>query len=172
MNTKIKTPLASLLVLLSSFLLAACGGGDNAQGDHDHSSAEHEHQEGAAVFAREPGPNGGRLITEIDPSAEFFLRADNFAQITFVGPAGMPVPVAEQSATAVTGDRMNPTTVEFEKQGDVLVSSTPLPKIEGQPTVLTLKASPDAEPVVERFNLKTYTCSGCGLQEYACICGH
>lgn len=176
MNTK-----TSLLTLLATAALFFAGCGDNERhGDghehHDASATQDDPQEGGtqqrAEFAKDPGPNGGRVITAISPAAEFFLRSDNKGQLTFLDSDLQPIPADEQSASLVTGDRMNPVTLDFVRADGRLVTKEPLPDIEGQPLLLTLQASPEASPVQERFNLKTYTCSGCQLQEYACICGH
>ncbi|MBK1879927.1 hypothetical protein [Pelagicoccus mobilis] len=165
MNTK---NLILAAVAAVSLVFVGCGH-KHDHDDHDHGShADHSDSHEKKV----PGPNGGRLITSVEPAAEFLLLEDNRAQLTFVDEALKPVAVAGQSATAVAGDRMNPTPVTFESNGTALVSVNPLPDIPGQPFVLTLLASADAKPTVEKFNLKTYTCGGCDLQEYACTCGH
>jgi len=160
----------------ASLLLVGCGQSHDHDG-HDHAShADHDHshgdEDGHSHEKKVPGPNGGRLITSVSPAVEFLLLEDNRAQLTFVDASLKPIQVSGQTATAIAGDRMNPTPVTFEPKGSVLISVDPLPEIPGQPFVLTLLASADAKPVIEKFNLKTYTCSGCDLQEYACTCGH
>lgn len=166
MNTK-----NTIITLLASATLFFVGCGHK----HDHDHADHSEQdssEHAESSKKVPGPNGGRLITSTSPAVEFYLLENNRAQLTFVDENNKPVAPSGQSASAVAGDRMSPTQVKFESNGSALVSVDPLPKIEGQPLVLTLLASADATPSVEKFNLKTYTCSGCDLSEYACTCGH
>lgn len=170
MKNKTKSLLSSLTLLLAAFAFAACSqkSDDHAHGDHDHSDPEQEQTEAVKI----PGPNGGRLIATVQPQVEFFLRDDNKAQLTFVDDSAKPIALSGQTATLVTGDRMNPTTLTFEPVENTLVTTDPLPEIEGQPVILTIQVSPESTPVVEHLNLKTYTCSGCGLSEYACICGH
>jgi hypothetical protein len=41
-------------------------------------AADHDHDK------KEAGPNGGRLLTALDPHAEFFVTADRKVQITFL----------------------------------------------------------------------------------------
>lgn len=181
MNTK-NLIIAALSGL--SLALFGCGhkhdhdGHDHGpDGSHDHAShADHGHSHGPesedSHEHKQPGPNGGRLITSIEPSVEFLLLEDNRAQLTFLDETLKPIAVTTQTATAIAGDRMDPKPVTFQSNGTALVSEEPLPEIPGQPFVLTLLASADAKPTIEKFNLKTYVCSGCDLQEYACICGH
>ncbi len=187
MNTTLRTGLTVFFSITALLALAGCGGSREGEADHaDHShdsaneQAEHGHAHGpdgshthaAQEFVKDPGPNRGRLITAMDPAVEFLLLPDRRAQLTFVDSAGKAIAAAQQEASLTTGDRMNPVQIGFERDGDALVSTKALPEIEGMPVVLALKSTPEAAPVVERFNLKTHTCSGCQLSEYACICGH
>ncbi|EDY84982.1 hypothetical protein VDG1235_4616 [Verrucomicrobiia bacterium DG1235] len=176
MNTK---KIYATILLTASLFFAACGGHDDHTEHEDHGHS-HDGTEGAhshddhqhTEFAKDPGPNGGRLITSLDPAVEFLLRDDRHAQLTFVDADGKAIAPSKQIATAVTGDRMSPVNITFASDGSALVSEQALPDTEGQPIILTIQSSPEASPVIERFNLKTYKCSGCGLAEYACICGH
>ncbi len=127
------------------------------------------------LFAHEKtegGPNGGRLITEVVPHAEFLVTPERKVQITFVGDDGKPVAPAGQSVKVTTGERAAPVTLNFVKTESGLLSDGVLPTGNGYPTVVVIKPTVDAKPVIERFNLNTSVCGGCDRPEYACICGH
>lgn len=117
-------------------------------------------------------PNGGRVITSVEPHAEFLLTAERKVQITFIDDDGKTVAPAEQVVTVITGERSSPTKLAFKKSGDALISEGAVPDGDGFATVVQIKPTPDAKAVVEKFNLDLSTCSGCSLKEYACTCGH
>jgi hypothetical protein len=138
----------------------------NANEEHDHSEhATETHQEFAA-------PNGGRLITSVEPHLEFFVTPERFVQITFIGDDGAVVPVADQVISAIGGDRSAPTKVAFVEEEGLLISTEALPEMANMPILLQIKVSPEAKAVRERFKLNMSNCSGCGYEEYACTCGH
>jgi hypothetical protein len=114
------------------------------------------------------GPKGGRLLEKTDPKAEFFLEKDRTATITFYDASLKPVPAKEQAVAVVAGKE----TVEFEKQGAVLVSKSKLPEADALPIVVQFRESADAKPQNFRFKLDTHTCGGCKRAEYACTCDH
>ncbi len=118
------------------------------------------------------GPNGGRLLTKLEPHAELLVREDRRIQIVFLDGQDKPVPAAGQTVTVTTGSRLSPTTLTFERSGDVLVSTRPLPEGNNLPAVVQIRVSPESSPVVERFNLNLATCPDCSRHEYACICDH
>lgn len=118
------------------------------------------------------GPNGGRLPTIIGPHAEFFVTSDRKVQITFVDDQLAPTPPAQQTVTVTAGNRPKPTTLNFTRHGDVLLSDGQLPAGNKFPTVVQIKVTPDAKTTVARFNLNTIVCSECNYSEYACICDH
>lgn len=118
------------------------------------------------------GPNGGRLLTKIEPRAEFFVTAERKVQITFVDARGTAIAPDTQIVTAIAGDRAAPTKLSFVKTGNVLVSDVALPAGNDFPTVVQIKLTPESKAVVERFNLNMSVCSDCSKPEYACICGH
>jgi len=132
-----------------------------AEDGHGHSHAK-----------KEAGPNGGRLITSIDPHAEFFVTADRKVQITFVGEGEKPVAPADHVVAVTTGERTAPVKLTFVKSGEVLLSEQTIPEGHNLPVVLQIKQVPDAKAVVERFTLNLSQCPECKLAEYACICGH
>jgi hypothetical protein len=118
------------------------------------------------------GPNKGRLLTVVEPHAEFLVTAERKVQITFVGEDGKPVAPADQVVTVTAGDRSAPTKLTFTKTGNVLLSDTALPAGNDFPAVVQIKITPDAKPVYARFNLNTSVCGECKNAEYACTCGH
>jgi hypothetical protein len=121
---------------------------------------------------QEAGPNGGRVLTAIQPHAEFFVTADRTVQITFLDERGKAIAPAAQAVTVTAGERSAPTKLTFIKSGEVLVSEQPLPGGNDFPTVVQIKDTPEAKAVVEKFNLNLSPCPGCKLAEYACICSH
>jgi hypothetical protein len=70
------------------------------------------------------------------------------------------------------GDRAAPTKLAFTKDGDKLVSDKVVAEGESLPVVLTIKVTPDAKSVTEKFNLNFAKCPTCEHAEYACTCAH
>ena len=118
------------------------------------------------------GPNGGLILTKVEPHAEFFVTAERKVQITFLGNDGKAIAPAAQIVTVTAGDRAAPTKLTFAKSGEVLVSNAALPAGNDFPAVVQIKATPDAKVVNEKFNVNLSKCGGCGYAEYACTCGH
>lgn len=118
------------------------------------------------------GPKGGRLLEKTEPKAEFFLEKDHNVTITFYDAALKPVPAVAQTVTVIADLKSGKATLEFEKQGDVLVSKTKLPEGDGYNLVVQLKQTTDAKPQNFRFKLDMNNCGGCKRAEYACNCGH
>jgi hypothetical protein len=121
---------------------------------------------------RKAGPNGGRLLTNVQPNAEFLVTASRKVKITFIGADGKIVAPAEQVVTVTTGERSAPVKLSFVKNGDALISEQALPAGEDLPAVVQIKTTPDAKAAVEKFHLNLAICSGCKLAEYACTCDH
>lgn len=119
------------------------------------------------------GPNGGRLITTVNPHVEFFVTKERKIQFTFLDDHGRPVAPADQSVTVTTGNRQAPTVLTFRREGDVLLSDAVLPAGNNLPAVIQLKPAPDTPEVVVKFNINLTTCGECSHAEYACTCeGH
>lgn len=134
---------------------------------HDHAEhAEEGHEEAKA------GPNGGKVIHEVEPHLEFFVTKDRKVQITALDKDGKAVPIGEQSVSIIAGDRSNPTRMAFAKEGEVLVSDKAFPEGNDFPVVVQIKATPDAKTVMEKFNLNLNDCPTCKYKEYACTCAH
>jgi hypothetical protein len=121
---------------------------------------------------KKAGPNGGRVLTSVQPNAEFFVTADRKVKITFVGADGKAIAPADQVVTVTTGDRSAPVKLAFAKSGDALVSDQALPAGDDLPAVVQIKSAPDAKAVVEKFHINLAVCPGCKLAEYACTCEH
>jgi hypothetical protein len=123
-------------------------------------------------FVKEPGPNGGRIVEGEDFKLEFFVTQDRHVQISFLNEEGEVVAPKSQTVSLIGGSRSDPTRLQFEKSGKVLLSQNTLPDLKNLPAILNVKASEEATPVRERFNVNMSTCPECSLHEYACICGH
>lgn len=116
------------------------------------------------------GPNKGRVIKGIEPHAEFLVTADRKIEIRFLDDSGKVIAPTEQSVTAVAGNRTSPTSLTFQREGDVFTSVQTLPAGNNFPTIVRMVMKPGARPVYERFQLNLETCGECKLAEYACIC--
>jgi hypothetical protein len=148
--------LPSLAVLIALTLLPALRAADKE--DHDHKT--------------QAGPTGGRLITKVEPHAEFFVNKENRIEIRFVDDENRVLAPGEQVVTVTMGDRAAPSRLAFAKEGDKLVSDKPIPAGRNLPTVVQIRASPGAKTELDRFNLDLSQCPTCDYKEYACICGH
>lgn len=120
----------------------------------------------------ESGPNGGRLVTSVDPHAEFLVTPDRKVKITFVGDDGKIIAPADQVVTVTTGERSAPVKLAFSKSGDALISDGIIPEGNMLPTIIQIKTTPDAKAEVVKFNLNLANCPGCQKAEYACTCEH
>ena len=135
--------------------------------DHDHDDHEgHDHGEKMA------GPNGGRILTEVEPHLEFFVTKDRKVKISAVDDHGKAIPLAKQSVDVIAGDRKNPIRMKFKKDGNSLVSDKAFPEGNDFPVIVSIKVSEDAKKVREKFNLNLRDCPTCDYLEYACTCDH
>ena len=159
MKTKLSILLATLCVAMSPALRAEDG--------HDH--ADHEGHEHAEKLV---GPNEGRIITSVEPHIEFFVMPDRKVKITFIDDDGKVSPLKEQKVSGIGGDRSKPTRLAFAKDGESLVSDKPLPEGKMIPLILTVKVTPDAKSVNEKFTVNLADCPTCKHAEYACTCDH
>lgn len=128
---------------------------------------KHDHEHGTKA-----GPNGGKLITEVEPHVEFFVNKDKKIEIRFINDADKVTAPGEQIITVTLGDRSSPTKLTFTKDGDKLISDKTIPEGNELPTVVQIKTKPDAKSVVEKFNLNLSKCPACKNAEYACACDH
>jgi len=147
-------------LLTTTFLAIALAFSANAADKHDH-----EH-------GGKAGPTGGKLITEVEPHAEFYVNKDKKIEIRFVDDNNKVVAPAEQVVTVILGDRSSPTKLSFTKDGNMLISDKAIPEGNDLPTVVQIKAKPDAKSVTEKFNLNLNDCPTCKNKEYSCTCEH
>ncbi len=169
---KKKILLTLSLITALPMLALAHANDDHAKHDHsNHDHAGHDHGSGEAA-QQKAGPNGGRLISSVEPPLEFWVTPENRVQITFLNDKGEAIAPAQQEVSFVGGSRLNPTRLSFEEKDGVLVSTEVLSSKESIPVILTIKPGPDARSVREKFNLNFSQCPTCSYLEYACICGH
>ncbi len=170
MKKKIK---ATKTTLAASILAVAFAGAgtliavEKGHEGHDHAEHAEEGHEGAKA-----GPNGGKVIHEVEPHLEFFVTEDRKVRITALDKDGKAVPIGEQSVSIIAGDRSNPTRMTFAKEGEVLVTDETFPEGNDFPVVIQIKVTPDAKTVIEKFNLNLNDCPTCEYKEYACTCSH
>ncbi len=145
--------------------------GDHDGHNHDADKDEHKDHDHAKKVA---GPNGGRIITSVNPHAEFFVTTERKVRITFLNEDNKAIAVASQSVNIVCGDRSNPTTLTFNKASDglSLISSGTLPDGKNFPAIVTFKTTADSTPVFARFSVNLADCPSCQHKEYACTCDH
>jgi hypothetical protein len=127
---------------------------------------EHKHDK------KDPGPNGGRVITAVKPHLEVLITKDRKVQITALTDDLKPAKLGSQVIAVTAGDRSKPTKLEFKEEGGKLISSNTLPDGSDYPVSVSIKADAKAKAVYEKFNLDLGKCPTCKLQEYACICAH
>ena len=188
MNTskKILSSLITCATVASLALFTSCGGGDDHDG-HDHEGHDHgEHadheghdhgdkhdaEEGQDHALKASGPNGGRILTEVEPHLEFLLLPDHKVQITALTDDAKAAPIGDQIISVTGGERSAPAELKFTKQGDVLVSDSAFPTGENLPVIVQIQTGADAEPVFARFALNLSECPDCPNKEYACVCDH
>ncbi len=159
----------------STMALAIAGAGSlmaQEKGHEGHDHAAHAEESHAEPQEAKAGPNGGKVLREVDPNLEFFVTKDRKVRITALDTDGKAVPIDGQSVKITGGDRSNPTRMEFAKEGDVLVSDIAFPEGNDLPVVVQIKTTPEAKTVIEKFNLNMNACPTCKYAEYACTCDH
>ena len=101
----------------------------DGDGVADHGPGAH-HDHGADVHAKKiAGPNGGKIITAVEPHAEFYVTPEHKVRITFLDEQNTAIAVADQTVDVICGDRSNPTILSFAKDtdGNSLISDGTLP---------------------------------------------
>lgn len=141
---------------------------ENNKGEDQADHSGHDHAEKMA------GPNGGKVITAVEPHAEFLVTANRKVRITFLGEDNKPAAAGTQSINIVCGDRSAPTMLTPVKEADGMsfLSAKMLPEGNNFPVIVTFKTGADAAPVRAKFTLNTSDCPNCDYQEYACTCDH
>ncbi len=153
-----KTNALNLLVALAVSALALPA---FAEGDHGHAHKK-----------KESGPNGGRVLTAVEPHLEFLVTKDRKVQITALAKDLKPAALSGQVISVTAGERSNPVKLEFKEEGGKLVSTNTLPEGDGFPVSVSIKADGNAKAVYEKFNLHLSKCPECEKPEYACVCEH
>ncbi|MDB6172506.1 MAG: hypothetical protein JWL59_1817 [Chthoniobacteraceae bacterium] len=118
------------------------------------------------------GPNGGRVISAVEPHLEFFVTKERKVEITALDEALKPAKFTGQVIAVTAGERSKPTKLEFKEEGGKLVSSNTLPEGNDYPVSVSIKPAASGKAVYEKFNLNLEKCPTCKFQEYACICEH
>ena len=157
------------LLLTLTLLGLALGGSSVIAQEKKPAAKPHEHEEHAHAKA---GPNGGRLITSVEPHVEFLVTKEKKVEIRFVDEANKVVAPGSQQVAVTLGSRAKPTKLAFTKAGDKLVSDKAVPDGNNHPTVVQIRAKAGDKPVNERFNLNMSACPTCKYAEYACTCEH
>ena len=127
---------------------------------------DHKHEKKVA------GPNGGMVITAVEPHLEFYVNKDRKVEITALSEDLKAAKLSGQVIAVTAGDRSKPTKLEFKEDGGKLVSTNALPDGNDFPVSVSIKAKADAKAVYEKFNLNLEKCPTCKYAEYACICAH
>ena len=149
--------LAALVVATGSLTIAD-------EKDHKH----HHHDHGKV----EAGPNGGRVLHEVEPHLEFYVTKDRKVKITALDDKLKAIPIAEQVVSVIAGDRKSPIRLKFVKEGTTLISTTAFPEGDDFPVVVQIKKKPLKKAVIEKFTLDLSPCPTCKYLEYACTCDH
>jgi len=148
MKTTTTTKLAALLIALIATPQAI------AHEKHDHKH-DHKHDDHSDVKA---GPHGGQII---DSKAGFRFEVavdkERKARIIFLDKEHKAVALGEQVITGIAGPRSAPVKLTFTKGEDkdaaALISDNALPAGAHVQMILTIKTTPDAQPITERFEL-------------------
>lgn len=120
------------------------------------------------------GPNGGRVLTKVEPRLEFFVTEDRKIKLTAVSKDAKPkaIKIGEQEVKVIAGKRLAPTRIGFSKSGNSLISDKALPEGLDVPVVVQIKATAKSKTVLERLQLNLRDCPTCDFKEYACPCHH
>ncbi len=169
----------TILAAVTSLAFAFTANAEDGHTGHNHGKDEKKHAEKAHDHGHDhakkiAGPNGGKIITTVEPHAEFFVTKDRKVRITFLDKNNKPIAVTDQTVTIVCGDRKSPTklTPKKEADGKSLLTAGTLPKGNNIPTIVTFKMKPDGKKIRARFSLKLTDCPNCDYKEYACTCDH
>lgn len=146
---KTKTTTALLFALLASPLSFAAG-----DYKHDH-KAGHKHDDHSNLVK---GPNDGHVVKSgAGFSFEVTVDKERKARIVILDKDLKPAALGHQEITGIAGPRSAPVKLTFAKgkdaDADVLISDNALPAGAHIPVILSIKPTPDAKAVVERFEL-------------------
>lgn len=130
----------------------------------------HDHAHGKKVA----GPNGGRIITSVEPHVEFFVTKNRKVLLTFLDNHNKAKSFDAAGLKLTSGKRLSQTRMNFTKtaKGHGYISSKALPDGKNVPVVLQIKLGKKSKKITEKFNVDFSNCSSCDFLEYACICDH
>ncbi len=117
----------------------------------------------------ELGPNGGRIL-EFSKNetmhGEVTVKGDKF-HIAVLDKDMKPVAMADQTLTAMTGDRSAPQKLNVDKDAKGFL----IPVVKaGEWLILQYKNGTDAKAITARFEYNTSTCGECKNPEWLCKC--
>jgi hypothetical protein len=161
--------LAIITTLIATYGLSPLVQAEDKNTDPTQKEAPHDHNHDHAEKA---GPNGGRLLTQVEPHIEFFVTKEKKVELRFFDHDHKILAPQDQIITVTLGDRKSPTNLTFTKDGDKLISDKTVPAGNDYPTIVTIKPDAKAKAVNAKFNLNLTQCSSCSNLEYACICEH
>lgn len=117
-----------------------------------------------------PGPRGGRLLESKPMRAEFFVNPERKVEIAFYDESLKAVPVSDQVVSVIAEAKSGKAKLDFEKKGDVLVSTAPLPP--GGDYTVVVQIRPNAQEKPQNFRVVYHdgVCGSCKQAEYACTC--
>ena len=160
---KLTIRVLTLLTLCAYALNPTLAKDDKDHKDHDH---DHDHEKVVA------GPNGGRVLTDVEPHLEFLVNDDRTVTITALDDHNKAAKITGQTVKLVAGKRSKPTKLTFSAKDGKLVSSGKLPAGNDFPVVVQIKPKKGAKSVNAKFNLNLKDCPTCDYKEYACACDH
>ena len=124
---------------------------------------DHEHPPAAAsteedVHDAKVGPNGGHVVeSKAGFAFEVVVDENRMARIRFLDSALKVIPLGEQTIQGIAGERSAPVKLVFAAENannaHVLVADKALPAGAHVPMVLSIKTTPEAKTIVERFEL-------------------
>jgi hypothetical protein len=138
---------------------------------HSHDDHDHDHSE-VTKNVRKAGPNGGRILHKVEPHLEFFVTEDRKVKLTALDDSLNPVAMATQVVRVTGGERSNPISMGFVKEGESLISDKSFPAGDDFPLVVQIQGDESAAKVFEKFTLDFSPCPTCDHLEYACTCDH
>lgn len=118
------------------------------------------------------GPQGGRLLDNDPPRAEFFVNAERRVEVRFYDAGLNVVAPGEQAVTVLADAPSGKVTWDLVREGDALVSAAALPEGDGYTIVVQIRATPGAKPRNFRIVYHAALCGECRRAEYACSCDH
>ena len=118
------------------------------------------------------GPQGGKLLDNPAPRAEFFVNADRIVEIRFYDAAMNVVPPGEQVVNIIVETPTGKVKLALQRTGNVLTSAETLPEGDGYLIVVQIKEGPAGKTQNFRIMYHAEQCGECQRAEYACSCEH